>query len=326
MRYWWVNQNQTYAHEVGGGYLWSPKVKSDGGANAFYDFMREVSPGDVIFSFSGTFIKAIGIASSHCYPAAKPIEFGNAGAYWDKIGWRVDVKFIELKGPIRPAEFMDRLAPLLPTKYAPLQQNGKGLQGVYLASLSDRFAEALVDLIGREARTLVSGIRVQDSIESPTAVGLVEWEEHELSEVSQNILIPETTRTAVVLARRGQGLFKQNVMNFESRCRITGVDKIEHLRASHCKPWRDSNNEERLVGENGLLLTPSIDHLFDRGFITFENTGEVLISPVAHLDSLRKMGVAITEKINVGKFSEGQSGFLQYHRESVFLQSKYISR
>ena len=326
MRYWWVNQNQTYAHEVGGGYLWSPKVKSNGNANPFYDFMREVSPGDVIFSFSDRYIKAIGIASSHCYEAPKPIEFGNAGAYWDKIGWRVDVRFIELSGAIRPAEFMDRLGPLLPTIYAPLQQNGNGLQGVYLASLSQQFAETLVDLIGYEARKLVTGVQAKDTLGAPTAVGLVEWEEHELAKVAQNVLIPETTRTAVVLARRGQSLFKQNVMNFESRCRITGVDKLEHLRASHCKPWRDSNNEERLVGENGLLLTPSIDHLFDRGFISFEKSGEVLISPVAHLDSLRKMGIQTSGKLNVGAFSEGQSRFLEYHRESVFLQSKYVSR
>ena len=33
MRYWWVNQNQTYVHEVGGGYLWSPKVNANGKSN-----------------------------------------------------------------------------------------------------------------------------------------------------------------------------------------------------------------------------------------------------------------------------------------------------
>jgi len=51
MRYWWVNQNQTYSHEVSGGYLWSPKRKSNGARNPFYESMREVSPGDFIFSF-----------------------------------------------------------------------------------------------------------------------------------------------------------------------------------------------------------------------------------------------------------------------------------
>jgi transposase len=58
-----------------------------------------------------------------------------------------------------------------------------------------------------------------------------------------------------------------------------------HLRASHIRPWRDSDNEARLDGENGLLLTPTIDHLFDRGFISFEDDGRLLISPVAHPQS-----------------------------------------
>lgn len=71
----------------------------------------------------------------------------------------------------------------------------------------------------------------------------------------------------------------------ESACRITSVSNPVHLVASHCKPWRDSTNEERLNGENGLLLTPSIDHLFDRGFIGFENNGALIISPVAHRPS-----------------------------------------
>ena len=43
MQYWWVNQNQTYEHEqeVPGGYLWSPKTKSDGSSNTFYDNMTK---------------------------------------------------------------------------------------------------------------------------------------------------------------------------------------------------------------------------------------------------------------------------------------------
>jgi predicted restriction endonuclease len=73
-------------------------------------------------------------------------------------------------------------------------------------------------------------------------------------------------------------------------CRITGVTNPIHLRASHCKPWRDSNNDERLNGENGLLLTPTMDHLFDRGFISFEDSGVLIVSPVAHVPSLNRMG------------------------------------
>jgi putative restriction endonuclease len=50
MRYWWVNQNQTDRHEVAGGYLWSPKRKSNGGVNPFYESMREVAPGDMVLA------------------------------------------------------------------------------------------------------------------------------------------------------------------------------------------------------------------------------------------------------------------------------------
>jgi predicted restriction endonuclease len=109
-------------------------------------------------------------------------------------------------------------------------------------------------------------------------------------------------------------------MRIEARCRITGVDNPNHLLASHCKPWTDSSNEERLNGENGLLLTPSIDHLFDRGFIGFEDSGNLIISPVAHRPSLQRMGVETERVTNVGAFTEGQRQFLEFHRNSVLLR------
>jgi predicted restriction endonuclease len=109
----------------------------------------------------------------------------------------------------------------------------------------------------------------------------------------------------------------------ERACRITQVNRPEHLIASHCKPWRDcESNDERLDGENGLLLTPTADHLFDRGFISFENNGDLLISPVVHRESLKRMGIPPDEKRNVGAFSEGQRRYLAYHRDLVFLEAR----
>lgn len=325
MRFWWVNQNQTYRHEVRGGYLWSPKRNANGGRNPFYDFMREVAPGDAIFSFADTYIKAIGIAQSNAYEAPKPMEFGQAGAYWDRIGWRVDVQFVELQLPIRPAEFMKVLGPRLPDRYSPLQLDGRGLQGVYLTRLSDTLAESIVDLLGVEARTLIRGHRVAEGSTSLPGLGLIEWEEHQLNQLRADTNIAQTTREAIVLARRGQGLFKQRVMQLESACRITGVTRLEHLRASHCKPWRDATNEERLDGENGLLLTPNIDHLFDRGFIGFESNGDLLVSPVAHTESLNRLGLATRDARNVGRFTEGQRKYLEFHRENVLLWSRFFA-
>jgi len=121
-------------------------------------------------------------------------------------------------------------------------------------------------------------------------------------------------------------VFKQRVQRLERRCRITGVDRLEHVVASHCKPWRDCDHRERLDGENGLLLTPSIDPLFDRGFISFEKNGRLLVSPVADLRSLGRMGVPVAERRNVGAFTEGQSQYLEFHQERVFLASRVERR
>jgi hypothetical protein len=325
MRYWWVNQNQTYLHEVAGGYLWSPKRKANGHINPYYESMREVSPGDVVLSFRDTLIPAIGIAQSNCYECPKPLEFGNAGMYWSDVGWKVDVRFTQLLHKIRPSGHMDALRQHLPRRYSPLSLEGRGSQAVYLTEIPEPLFVRLKSLIGAEADHVLHiahGLVHSGSGRAVPAEDMVVWEEHLRNEVENDATIPETDREAIVLARRGQGLFRRRVGELETRCRVTGVSNPEHLRASHCKPWRDSGNDERLDGENGLLLTPSIDHLFDRGFISFEGYGRLLISPVAHRESLQRMGVKTEEPVKVGTFSEGQRRYLEFHRERVFLLAR----
>lgn len=321
MRFWWVNQNQTFEQEFGGGYLWSPKRNAAGHRNPFYDFMRDVSPGDIVFSFAKTRIPALGIAQSTCIEAPKPEEFGNAGQNWSRIGWKVPVHFIELTSKVRPADHMAQLGPLLPPKYAPLQANGRGLQSVYLAALPDELGRTLVNLIGKQARDIVSKASASDlRIFDPDTnrETLDEWEDHVVAVIENDVSLSESERIYQIKARRGQGRFRENVFEIEKRCRITKVDRLEHLVASHSKPWRHcESTQERLDGHNGLLLTPSVDHLFDSGFISFERNGKLLISPVVHRDSIRKMGIddSIT---NVGPFSLEQDSYLQYHREQIF--------
>ena len=70
------------------------------------------------------------------------------------------------------------------------------------------------------------------------------------------------------------------------------------------------------------MLTPSIDHLFDRGFISFADEGEVLISPVADRVSLRRMGVECEKPILTGRFNGDQKYFLEYHRAQIFLKAE----
>lgn len=325
MQFWWVNQNQTYRHEFSGGYLWSPKRKTNGDLNPFYESMRQVSPGDLILSFVDTRIAAIGVALSHCREFPKPTEFGSAGKKWAGSGWKVDVKFTQLENQIRPTDHIDRLRPLLPSRYSPLLKNGHGSQSIYLVELSPELFHELRMLIGPEVQqSLDTSVAL---IQAYAAEGVGEreiavWEDRVRKSIEQDTTITETDREAVIQARRGQGLFRQRVAAIETQCRITGVSNPELLRASHCKPWRDGSNQERLDGENGLLLTPSIDHLFDRGFIGFDPKGQLIVSPVADKPSLERMGVPTNETLAVGTFSQGQRRYLEWHLDLVLLRSQ----
>jgi putative restriction endonuclease len=81
--------------------------------------------------------------------------------------------------------------------------------------------------------------------------------------------IPDTTKERLVLSRVGQGLFRKRVKMFEQKCRVTDIQDDNYLIASHIKPWARADDHERLDGNNGLLLSPHIDRLFVRGYMTF---------------------------------------------------------
>jgi len=85
--YWWVNHKQTFKHEIEGGYLWSPKFKSNGDRNYFYDTMADAAVGDVVFSYANGKIAYFGIVVEEASTSIKPAEFGAAGDDWDNEGW-----------------------------------------------------------------------------------------------------------------------------------------------------------------------------------------------------------------------------------------------
>jgi hypothetical protein len=101
MRYWWVNQNQTYRAEVRGSFMWSPKQNATGARNQFYENMRAVSPGDIVFSFCDTRIRSVGIITGRAQTGPKP-DFGAAGSNWSREGWFVPVDYCELNTSFVP--------------------------------------------------------------------------------------------------------------------------------------------------------------------------------------------------------------------------------
>jgi hypothetical protein len=320
MRYWWVNHKQTFRREFEGRYIWSPKRKRDGARNRFYDFLREVIPGDVVLSYASGAVQGAGFAVSYCYTCPRPAEFGHVGEAWDVVGWRVDVRFERFSRVVRPKDHLPVFIPLLEQKsFSPLRLTGDGLQHVYLTSISDALAQVVIGLAGENAAFSAAAFQGSSSIWVERELsGQLEWEDIEQRHILEGD-IPVTTRRALVQARVGQGLFKDRVSRLEKRCRLTFVDNPTHLVGSHIKPWRESSNEERLHGANGLLLTPTADDLFDRGFISFEDNGEVLISPIADVVSLRRMGLDPQNPPHPLPLNTDQKHFLSHHRKEIFL-------
>jgi hypothetical protein len=141
-------------------------------------------------------------------------------------------------------------------------------------------------------------------------------EDRQLKEIKDRVGIGPREKWNLVKSRKGQGIFKSNVLNRETKCRVTGISNAAHLRASHIKPWAKSNDTEKLDGNNGLMLAPHIDHLFDKGWITFNANGDVIFSQKCDTEIFSAFGLVVG--MNVGVFTDPQDAYLEYHREKIF--------
>lgn len=268
--------------------------------------MAEAQPGDVVFSFARSRIQAIGVVKRKAQTAPKP-DFGSAGSNWSDSGWLLAVEFEFLADPFRPKDFIEQLSPLLPTKYSPINRaTGDGLQGVYLAEISQKMADMLI-LLSRS--DLAQLLRDLDDPDADLEEQLAE------EEIRMRQIEGDLEKIQIVKARRGQGVFRANVRLYEQECRVTHVDSMRHLRASHIKPWKDSDDAEKINGANGLLLAPHVDHLFDRGYLSFSGKGDVLVSPKLNPEILDRWSISLP--MNVGSFKAEQLEFLEFHRDVV---------
>lgn len=121
--------------------------------------------------------------------------------------------------------------------------------------------------------------------------------------------------TQLINARYGQGTFRANVERIENKCRLTNVTHKKFLIASHIKPWRKCTDQEKLDGNNGLLLSPHVDKLFDKGWISFTDNGEIICASIIVEEVMEMWNLDIDAF--VGDFNEKQKNYLAYHRENI---------
>ena len=141
-------------------------------------------------------------------------------------------------------------------------------------------------------------------------------EDMAMRDVQTTADIAETQREQVVLARIGQGNFRAGLINLWQGCSVSCCDFIPALRASHIKPWSVSSNDERLDVYNGLLLTPNLDILFDKGLISFKDDGGILISP--RLPETARIALGCDESMGIKPKAENIP-YLAWHRDNLFI-------
>jgi hypothetical protein len=164
-----------------------------------------------------------------------------------------------------------------------------------------RVIQKYIDIVDNDSNSNNNNITYEDN--------LIE----DIENIIDNKILIDTETENLVKCRIGQGDFRKKLIKYWGGCSVTKFYQIEILIASHIKPWRDSSNTERLDHFNGLLLTPNLDKLFDKGYISFDNNGSILISK--DLIDYEILGINKNMKINIDK--EHQK-YLKFHRSDIF--------
>ena len=141
--------------------------------------------------------------------------------------------------------------------------------------------------------------------------------ERQVEEAIKTKNISSKRKKYLVDSRDGQGEYRKNLLEESSECVVTRVNDERVLIASHIKPWSVSSDTEKVDYNNGLVLTPTYDKLFDQGFISFEDDGTIIISPYISPLNVKKMNLAQGRKYVIPA-SDGRKNYLAYHREYIF--------
>lgn len=143
-----------------------------------------------------------------------------------------------------------------------------------------------------------------------------EWEKKAkaLSSEIDELHLQGMDEEAIVKVRVNQGVFRERLLKKYSRCCLCNVNNKDLLIASHIKPWKDSAEEERLDMDNGFLLCPNHDKLFDNGFISFDNMGQIIISE--KLNQVNRVFMNVNNDIKID-INDGNRKYLEYHRDYI---------
>lgn len=145
-----------------------------------------------------------------------------------------------------------------------------------------------------------------------------EDERKDMQSIEEDTELSETEKKSLILARKGQGKFRADVIERNVCCPFTGINDPRLLIASHIKPWKVSDNHERLDGNNGFALTPTYDRLFDQGFISFADDKKLMVSSELDHETVYALGLQEGKVIENLVLSDDCKKYLVFHRKERF--------
>jgi putative restriction endonuclease len=296
MAFYWVNLGDTYREVKEYNFLWAPthtiNKKGSKTINAGWKHVPNVRKNDIIFCHTDGEIIYVAVATKDSCLSPKPAN--RSFDKWKKKGNKIEVCLEVLTPPVRTKEFISEFISLYNSRTNPKLFTVKQTAAQqYMVSIPAGAGALILDCLGDVS------INIQEK----------------LSAIDDNNKHPViTSRTALVKARVGQGQFRDDVLGLWcSTCPITNVSKPELLIASHIVSWQLSSNEEKLDKYNGLPLAPNVDKLFDKGYISFSDKGEILVHESITTKMLNQLGIDRTKRIEGLK--DKNLFYLRRHRE-----------
>jgi len=296
MAFYWVNLGDTYSFVKSNSFLWAPThgIYKKGGTftKRFWDVVKDVKKGDIIFCCGdGPEIVYVAIANTDAYSCQKP--FNKCFSKWENDGTRVDIDLTVLSPSIEKSEYADDFTDRFNSQCSDKIITEKGNRNqIYMASIPPAAGSILLNLIGDEA--LVIQAAIDNALNRQASKG------------SDTLTLQK--------ARKGQGAFRSNVLKlWEQKCPLTGINNPKLLIASHIVPWPLSNPTEKVDKFNGFPLSPNADKLFDKGLISFDDKGEILINyKLIDQMTINALGLSCQMKIQLKKENKP---YLKRHRE-----------
>ncbi|RKQ32304.1 HNH endonuclease [Oceanobacillus halophilus] len=305
MNYYLVFQNKSYKEERNGGYLWAPQKNHAGQSVHHWSDVGKVRKGDIIFNSYKGKMNSIIIAKEDARKHDRPLDLDELDL-WEKQGWLVEAEYIDLPNPVVYKNYMEEILRLQGNKYAPFNRIGRGNTG-YLFRVTDELADMLFGVV--EGYNNVRREEVLTTNSQKEVIAEIN------NEIESREFLNDTEKELFVKSRIGQSIFKKKLIKLEKKCKLCGVTDERFLIASHIKPWNKSNNYERLDVNNGLLLCPNHDALFDKGYVTFNDNGDILIS--SSIDEPTCILLNIHNQIKL-KINKKQMEYMKWHRKVIF--------